>query len=149
MRPQILFNNCEVSAWIWKHFPESPPLLGVQGPYWSVGFSRYGKLIGGAVIFGIQENRANAYASIAGYGAWMTKEVAATITTIPFEVFHVAHVTALVREDNLRSIKLMERLGYKIEGYKRKAYDGVRGQLVFGLTAEDNQELLRRFRWAV
>jgi hypothetical protein len=46
-------------------------------------------------------------------------------------------ITALVSPDNARAVRQMTRMGFVLEGFCRKAVEGSRDALVFGMLAED------------
>ena len=56
--------------------------------------------------------------------------------TYVFRVLGCVRCTAQVRDDNVRSLKLVKRFGFVHEGTKRKAKDG-HDVLMFGLLRED------------
>lgn len=42
-----------------------------------------------------------------------------------------------IAEDNLKSIKLVEKLGFKQEGINRKSHDGIKNSISYGLLKEE------------
>jgi RimJ/RimL family protein N-acetyltransferase len=54
-----------------------------------------------------------------------------------FEELGCARVTARTSAKNDRCIKVLERVGFTLEGRLRKAFDGDTDLLIFGLTRED------------
>lgn len=54
-----------------------------------------------------------------------------------FEQLKCARCSVSIREDNEKSLRLAERLGFVLEGRKRKAKDG-KDVLIFGLLKEDH-----------
>lgn len=54
-----------------------------------------------------------------------------------FDELGCARVTARTSAQNARCIKVLERVGFTLEGRLRKALDGTTDLLIFGLTRED------------
>jgi RimJ/RimL family protein N-acetyltransferase len=54
-----------------------------------------------------------------------------------FDTLKVVRLTCHVRKSNKRARKFVERLGWKIEGCKRRGFDGKRDCVVYGLCRED------------
>jgi hypothetical protein len=45
--------------------------------------------------------------------------------------------SCLIAEDNIKSRKLVERLGFKQEGINRKSFDGIKNTISYGLLKEE------------
>lgn len=67
---------------------------------------------------------------------WLTPGNLAGWYAFPFRQLELVRVTALVREDNIISRRLMKRLGYKQEGVVRKGF-GDQNCIVYGLLREE------------
>lgn len=68
---------------------------------------------------------------------WATRQTVTTLLLYPFGQLKCRRVTALVLKSNKRSRKLVEGLGFKLEGKLRDAGKNLEPMLVFGLTRRD------------
>lgn len=138
MRPQILYSNLEVAAWVFSHLPRCSQNLAAirRDTFWAVGFTRCGKLCGGVAYYNLIPN-VTIEMAIYGTSPFVDRRIGLFIEFVPFEVFHVKHVTCFVRHDNNRCIGLLRRGKWRLEGVQRYAFDGVYDCLVFGLTRAD------------
>jgi RimJ/RimL family protein N-acetyltransferase len=67
---------------------------------------------------------------------WATRHVIGQLLSYPFTVFGCRRITAVVREDNARSRRLVGGMGFKHEGTMRDAFEGA-DAMIFGLTKHD------------
>lgn len=139
MRSEILFSQQEVATWVFNQllYTSHSIIELYRGYFCAVGFTRYGKICGGIVWTKLARNRSDVEATYVGRGAWLTLQVGKFMTYVPFEVFGVAHVTARIPESCTRSIRLLERYGWKREGLQRKAYGGHENLVLLGMIRED------------
>ena len=105
--------------------------------YQAVGVVRRGRIAGGFVFHDMQPNRADVLLSIAGHGAFVTRDVVEFLYWNAFEHLACAHVTCRTAEDNRRAIAALERAGFRVEGRQRLAWDGRRDAVLLGLTRDD------------
>lgn len=128
-RSRLVFNENErVAHWVQDRLPH---FLGWNGHYVAIGYER-GSLCGGIVF--TQYSGANIVMACA-LEAPLTRMFLRALFYYPFLQLRCRRVTALVDDDNLRSIHLVEHAGFEREGCMRHATD--RGDvLVYGLLKE-------------
>ena len=68
---------------------------------------------------------------------WCTKRVLKVIFGYPFIQLGLNRVTAIVKETNLKSRSLVERLGFILEGELKKYYETGESAMVYGLLKDD------------
>jgi RimJ/RimL family protein N-acetyltransferase len=68
---------------------------------------------------------------------WCTKGALQFLLAYPFETLGCRRVTALVARKNRRSRRLVEGLGWKLEGTCRRAWDGKQDAMVYGMLREE------------
>jgi len=73
------------------------------------------------------------------------REALRAITALVFETISASRVEVRVESDNLRSRKVPEALGYRLEGVLRRDHVGLDGELtdmcVYALTSEDYEDI--------
>lgn len=96
--------------------------LGMSGSFGdcaTMGFVKDGKLIGGIVFHDFR--RPSMEVSLATISKhWCNRRILRTCFSYPFNQMKVKRLTAMVWEGNTKSIKLIEGLGFKKEGYLRE-----------------------------
>lgn len=70
--------------------------------------------------------------------AWRP-EVLQAIFGYVFGQIKCVRCTSIVKKNNVRSRKFLEALNFQLEGNLRKAYDGEKDALIYGLLAEECQ----------
>lgn len=108
------------------------------GTFWVKGRGNaIGKLKDGELIAGVvyeDWNGPNVVCHIAGEGNWATPKFLATIFDYPFNQLKVRRITVPVCASNVKSIKLVEKLGFRKEAE------------LLGATSKGNLLLFRMFR---
>lgn len=74
---------------------------------------------------------------IADTPLWCTKGAVKFLLAYPFEQLGCARVTALIGRKNRRSRRMVEGLGWKLEGTCRRAWDGRQDCMVYGLLKDE------------
>jgi len=79
--------------------------------------------------------------NIAGEKGWATPKLTMDLFNGVFDTIfnklEAVRATALIAEDNVNSLRFVNHLGFTNEGRMRKAYDGDKDMLVFGLLKEE------------
>jgi RimJ/RimL family protein N-acetyltransferase len=91
---------------------------------WGEWFQAIGHEKGGVLIGGVVYNDYSACdisMSFAGEGNWLTRKFLRTMFAYPFLQLGVRRVTGHVSVDNVKSLRLAERMGAKREGVMRDA----------------------------
>lgn len=68
---------------------------------------------------------------------WCVKGALQFLLAYPFETLKCARVTALIGRKNKRSRRMVEGLGWKLEGTCRRAWDGKQDCMVYGMLREE------------
>lgn len=102
------------------------------GPFVAVGVVRSGIILGGIVWhnfrgFSIEVSIAFDRAD------WIRPSTLRNIAGYPFNQLGVTRVTAIVGRKNEPMRKLCEKLGFKLEGIGRKAFDGKQDAVLYGI----------------
>ncbi len=80
--------------------------------------------------------------SRSAWGKAIAREAVSRVIQHGFDQLDLRRIYADVDPDNIASIKLLEKLGFKQEGYLRQEWEthiGVRDSLIFGLLRDDWQ----------
>lgn len=125
-----------IGTYLSAHFPELMQ-AGEYKPHRAVGFvDDEGLLIGAVGLNWI--NPWDAELSIhLDKPACLSRAILRQLFSICFHEFKLVRLTCHVRKSNKRARKFVERLGWKIEGTKRKGFDGKRDAIVYGLIRDD------------
>jgi hypothetical protein len=111
-----MFNEDErVANWVKERMPD---FLGWNGHYRAVGYERRGILSGGVVY--TQYSGANIVVATV-LEAPLTRGFLRSIFFYPFVQLRCRRMTALVNARNLKSRKLVEHVGFQLEGCMRDA----------------------------
>lgn len=110
----------------------------VSVPFRAVGIvGDKGKLIGGAYFYNHREGQ-DIYAAVAlEDGAFMTPDVVSKILAFPFGQLKLPRVSVDIDESNTHAIQQAERLGFELEGIKRRAGANGGDVLMFGLLRDN------------
>jgi RimJ/RimL family protein N-acetyltransferase len=90
-------------------------------------------------VIGIEiESRFEGHVSIATDSRrFLSKGVLRAMFAFTFHELGLVRVTAHIAKRNKRSRRLAERLGFRLEGVKRRGFDGRLDACVYGLLADD------------
>ena len=68
---------------------------------------------------------------------WASKAVLKVIFGFPYIQLKLNRITATIRETNSKSISLVRRLGFVLEGELNQYYDNGESAMIYGLTKDD------------
>jgi RimJ/RimL family protein N-acetyltransferase len=106
------------------------------GQFTALGVVRDGTLLGGVVY-----NNYNHHDIHASYAfdspKWCTRSVLRTLFAYPFKQLGCVRMTAIIGRKNKHARKMIDRLGFKLEGTCRKAADGHTDAMIYGLLARE------------
>jgi RimJ/RimL family protein N-acetyltransferase len=74
---------------------------------------------------------------VANTPRWCTKGVLRVILGYPFDTIGCRRVTCIIGRKNKRSRRLVEGLGWKLEGTCRRAWDGKQDAMIYGMLREE------------
>lgn len=131
----------EVAAWLLERLPD---MLNLGAGYSAIGVARDGALTGGALYTNYRPclGGGNIEVSCAGHG-WLSRRVIGILLGYPFDQLGCHRLTSFVRKKNKPSRRLLEGLGFKLEGVHPDGFGPRTGDsLSYGLLKRDN-------RWAI
>lgn len=104
------------------------------GPCVALGVVRRGILVGGVVYHGYRPADGDVMVSIAFERPdWCLPQTMRALFAYPFNELNCGRMTAVVARKNKRSRKLVEGLGFKLEGVARKAFGRRDDAMLYGL----------------
>ena len=114
---ELCWGHDEVIAeWMWQRFPDVPQnntKLPKSGTYRAVGIlDKEGLLKGAAALVNITEHKADA-CIILLQGCNLTRKNIRHIVRFGFDVLNLVRVNCEIRDDNVKSQKLVTQLGFK------------------------------------
>jgi len=105
-------------------------------PFTAMGVAIDGKIVAGVLYNNYRKHDIQLTAAAID-SRWMTKGVLTEIFTYPYSQLGCARTTAVTGRKNLRTRKLLEGLGYRLEGVCRKGLDGKQDAFVYGMLKAD------------
>lgn len=133
----------DVAAWVIRQMPI--PAEGLRNGA-TIGISDNGQIIAGAVF---TDYRVMPYGKdiqitfAATSPRWATRSNIRSIFSYPFIQCGCARLTTITGRKNKRARKLIEGLGFRLEGVVRKAYDGRQDAIVYGLLRDEASRWLK------
>lgn len=125
-----------VARWMLEKLPEVTEL---PGGYEAIGIARGGQLIGGCLYTDYRPCRGGGNVHIWGAGevGWMTRRTIRVVLGYPFEQLKCHRLTATAAKGNRKSRRLLEGLGFQIEGKIRRGFDTRQDMIVYGMLREE------------
>lgn len=105
----------------------------------TIGFVVDNKLIGGLIYHNIRPHKDLWWTIYTTDKRWCTRRVLKKIFGLAFFYWQVERISVIVSSHNLKSIKLVERLGFKKEGILRKYRDDGSDCYFYGMLKEENK----------
>ena len=121
--------------WAAMRTGEHPVGFVGPGPYEAFAVVTNDRLTG-AIFFSNFINN-DAEISVCGMPGWFTKRVCREIFSFAFQTAQLSRLTAFAARKNKRSRRLIEGLGFTLEGVRRKALHGKHDLIMYGLLAKD------------
>ncbi|KAA0971077.1 GNAT family N-acetyltransferase [Aureimonas fodinaquatilis] len=117
MAYELLLNESDlVSRWIARQITDEPDLSGAV----AFGAVRNGMLVGGIAF--TEMRHPDMRVTVAGYGPWLSLRLLRTGFAYAFIDQDCRRITAMVKRTNKPSRKLVEKLGFKLEGVHRQSF---------------------------
>lgn len=123
---------CEGLGYAWKPFRNS----GI------------GKMVGGVLVAGVlyeDFNGANVFCHIRGSGRWACPAFLGLIFDYPFKQIKAKRITVTVDDDNVNSIRLVEKMGFALESRMKQANPRGGDVLVYRMFKDDCKYLRGRY----
>jgi hypothetical protein len=135
---QLIFNQDEeLAAWAETNYPECCPL---PRPFICMGIaSSAGEMLGVAIYHDFSDNDVQ-ITFVTATPRWATPGNVRAILHYPFIQLGVKRMTAVTNKSNKKARKILEGVGFKIEGVHPYADGGVRSKVSYGLYAPVAQE---------
>lgn len=105
-------------------------------PFTAMGVAIEGKLVGGVVYNNFRKHDIQLSAASIN-PKWLSKNILTEIFTYPYIHLGCVRTTAVTGRKNSRTRKLLEGLGYRLEGVCRKGLDGKQDAIVYGMLKAD------------
>lgn len=108
------------------------------GPCTSIGVVRGGVIIGGVIYHGFRKDDGDIQVSIAfDSPRWATRQTLAELFAYAFVTLDCVRMTAFANRRNKRSRRLLEGLGFRLEGIARKAVARRNDACMYGLLRDE------------
>ena len=125
-----------VAEMVRQHTPVSHVREFGFGPCVAFGIVRSGRLIGGVVFNNYRGHDIHVSVAFNGRGRVLPGDVRA-LCDYPFGQLGCKRVTAITGKKNKRARKILERIGFTLEGVARRGLDGFEDAMIFGLLREN------------
>lgn len=112
-------------------------------PFTALGIARDGKIVGG-VLYNNYRGHDIQLTAAADDARWLSADVLTEIFKYPYIQLGCSRTTAVTGRKNTRTRKLLEGLGYRLEGVCRKGLDGKQDAIVYGMLKADCKWLNRK-----
>lgn len=139
---ELIFGHDDALAqWAEKTFPE---LAGFQRPFTTIGIAHGDRLMGVA-IYNQYHGHDIRFSLGAASPKWATRGTIRALLHYPFFQLGVARMTAVTAKGNKRARRILEGVGFRLEGTHPKAEDGKQAAMSYGIL-KDSPELMKWFR---
>ena len=128
---QLIFGRDEeLSKWSEENYPECCPL---PRPLTTLGIaSANGKILGVAIYHDFSDNDVQ-ITFVTATPRWATQGNVRAIFHYPFVQLGVKRMTAVTNKSNKKCRKLLEGVGFKVEGVHPYADGGTRAKISYGM----------------
>jgi RimJ/RimL family protein N-acetyltransferase len=109
-------------------------------PFTAIGFAHEGKLIAGIIYANYRKYEHGADIQLTAYSEsprWLNKKNLYKIFEYPYIQLGCVRTTAVTGRANKRTRKLLEGVGYRLEGAHPKGLDGKQTAMSYGMLKED------------
>lgn len=125
----------EVAGWVAAQLPHA----SLTPPYRTMGIIRGTELVCG-VVYSAWNGDSLEISIAATDPRWATPDVVADILAVPFEQYGAKSIWATALRKNRRVRRLMEGVGFKLEGIRRRHWASGRDACIYGMTVTDWQK---------
>lgn len=116
---------------------ERVPIMAGRQPnelYAALGIVARGQMAAGIIFHNYRPTAKDMEITVAAESAlWCRPKVLTRLFTYPFHQIGVKRITCMTSRSNKRCRRLIEGLGWKLEGVVRKAFDGREDLFVYGM----------------
>lgn len=103
----------------------------------TIGWEVCGEIVGGVLYEGFRWPDINMHIATDGTKRWANRRFIFACFDYPFNQLKCYRVTAVVCISNSNAVKLVLKLGFKLEGRLRKAFPSGEDALLFGMLKEE------------
>ncbi len=134
--------DAEVCEWVAQRVPV---LVGRAPANTSsaLGVVRHGRIAAGLVFHNYRPKIDIEVTLAADSPAWAHPAILRRLFSFPFYQLQVARLTCVVSRKNKRCRKLVEGMGWRLEGTIRRAYDGHTDAMIYGMLPSECRFLER------
>lgn len=127
--------DAEIGSWVAQQLPD---ITGAAdfGPYTSLGIVRDGRIVAGVVYYDYRKTDMM-MAVAASDPRWLSRSMLREIFDYPFRQMNCQRVSAVIDRRNKRARKLVEGVGFRMEGVLRKALKHNRDAILYGMTKDE------------
>lgn len=126
----------EVAAWVAERVPVMTGRSVGQATA-ALGVIRGGKIVAGLTFQNYREGVDIEVSLAADSPRWAHPATLRRLFRYPFVQLGLPRLTCITARKNKRARKLIEGMGWKLEGKCRRAYDGVQDAMIYGMLADD------------
>lgn len=132
-----------VALWVVSRLPE---VTSLPGGYAAIGAARDRRLVGGVVFTFYRPSPGGGDVQIwaAGDSGWVSRRTILAMVGWPFEELKCHRVTAYAAKRNRDSRRLLESLGFRVEGNLREGVQPGRDAIMYGMLASEWQSIKER-----
>lgn len=127
--------DAEIGSWVAERLPDIRAASDF-GPYTSLGVVRDGRIVAGVVFYDYRKTDMM-LAVAADDPGWMTRGILRAIFDYPFRQMNCQRVSAVIDRRNKRARKLVEGIGFRMEGVLRSALRHNRDAILYGLLNDE------------
>ncbi len=139
---EVIYDGSGAAAvWVCRSLNDFSPL---SGRCFTFVFRRRRKIIGALVFSGWRPNLDVWWSIYTTDRHWCTVKVLKTIFAAAFETLNCRRINLLVSLNNLRSLSLVSRLGFRKEGVLRAYREDGQDACVFGMLKSECKFLRRK-----
>lgn len=126
---EVIFGwDGQVANWVQHHLKQAVPFQSFR----AIGILHEDEIVAGVVYDRFSGH--DLMMSIASTKpTWATRSTLRTLFKYPFDQLGCERVTALVARKNKCARRMLERLGFVLEGVARKGYDGRQDAMIYGM----------------
>ncbi len=140
----LIFDSENLAEWVEANFPE---LGQIARPLYAIGVTDEENILCVALFNNFGQNRRNEtydlqVTFVAATPRWATPGNIRAILHYPFIQLGVKRMTAITDKSNKKARKLLEGIGFRLEGTHPYGADGVAPSLTYGLYAEQAKRWL-------
>jgi hypothetical protein len=135
-------HNIEIGQWVAMRIPEIGTVDRL-GDFSSMAFMSHDmtEMYAGVVFYNYRKPHDIEMVVAADSPKFMTRRNIALIFGYPFNQLGCSRITVITHKKNKKARRLIEGMGFKLEGVCRKAIDGIKDAMIYGMLKHE------AYRW--